>query len=469
MKPVTRHEFDAAAKAGPGPGSPTAADRAPVRSSRAVRTSPGRARWRVTSGTPGDHPAIHPLLMQVFHRPSLTEFQASLDRPDYDPGQRLVARGVDRRGLVGQVQFRPRVLYFGAAEVPVTEICDLAVLPECALSGLDDELVAEAERGARVAGAMLLTARTPDPAVFLRRGWVTTPGDAQSTGNPQAILTALAHEPHLLGGAHRWHTASPRVRLWRHVEQDALASLYTQQYRHTYGAVLRDEAYWRWLLVRRGYDRIYVLGDQESTFSPPGRLSRILAYAAVKRGDLVELADATEDHSGAALLLVRVCRDAVEQGRGVVRCSAPPGSCVHRWLRRAAGESAGCRRRDDGMTCVARLLQPHRFTKSIARELRRRIRPAAARSGRLSVATGGESTVFQFGPRSVRISRGQPGRHHVALSDPAATRLLLGLATVSELEEEGAAQATTGLARNRAGALFPRIPFHRPLLDDLPA
>ena len=45
---------------------------------------------RVAQGRAGDHLSIHPLLMSLLHGPSEVEFQLNLDRPDYDPSQRLL-------------------------------------------------------------------------------------------------------------------------------------------------------------------------------------------------------------------------------------------------------------------------------------------------------------------------------------------------------------------------------------------
>src|SRR5262245_37671413 len=51
---------------------------------------------RLAQARTGDHPAIHRLLVTVFHGPTAGEFHAQLDEPGYEPADRLVVRDGDQ-------------------------------------------------------------------------------------------------------------------------------------------------------------------------------------------------------------------------------------------------------------------------------------------------------------------------------------------------------------------------------------
>ena len=63
---------------------------------------------QVLQGRAGDHLSIHALLLSLLHSPSEAEFQLNLDRPDYDPSQRLLLKHGD--DLIGHIRLTPRLL-----------------------------------------------------------------------------------------------------------------------------------------------------------------------------------------------------------------------------------------------------------------------------------------------------------------------------------------------------------------------
>jgi hypothetical protein len=73
------------------------------------------------------------------------------------------------------------------------------------------------------------------------------------------------------------------------------------------------------------------------------------------------------------------------------------------------------------------------------------------------------------GQRTVKLTAGHPGRSYLSLKRRDLTPLLLGHWDVREALGAGRLRSSTRLAEDAAAALFPRLPWYRPPLDDLMA
>ncbi len=428
------------------------------------------ANCQLVAARTGDHLPIHQLLLEVLHRPSTIEFQAALDHPEYQPGQRLLVKHGPRQRLIGHVQLCRREVRFGAGTLPTVDLADLAVLPEFQRRDVADSLLAEAELQAAQNGAMVATARTACPIPFLRRGWALCGRHSFSTAGPRRILSGLQVEPRPPTSV--FAVQQPKrfcIRSWRHFEQDALTRLYDEHTRRTYGTAVRSDENWRWLIERHAYDRIYVAVEGNQEFTPSDMQSRIAGYAVTGSGSILEMFDTSEDGSGATQLMAHICGDAIERGRHLVRFHAPPDDPRHAWIRQAGG-TYSCGESDEGAVFVAKVLHPAKLLRCLAGELHERTKRAGlARGSEMGLCLGNASVTLQLSPRSVRVSRVKFPRSNVTLANDAATQLLLGHLTIDELIDRGSAVASTRVARELALALFPRVPWWRPPLDDLQA
>ncbi len=141
-------------------------------------------------GHAGDHPAAHRLLLSVLHRPHEAEFQLSLDRPGYQPSDRLLLmRDTD---LVAHLRLICRPLRFAQTWLPTCDVTEFACLPEFRLWGDDAALLAAAEVKARAAGAILATTWTEEPDLFAGRGWIPLGGSRCLRTSPRNLLSRLS-------------------------------------------------------------------------------------------------------------------------------------------------------------------------------------------------------------------------------------------------------------------------------------
>jgi GNAT superfamily N-acetyltransferase len=435
-------------------------------SGRAEAVEQARSPFLVTHARAGDHQVIQHLLVQVLRGPSAGEFQAALDRPEYDPGHRLLVK-LDEQPLA-HVQLVRREIYFGAVTLPVTDFVDAAVLPEYRSRGLANVLLPAAERVAADNGAMLLTARTETPGCFIERAWAVCGRHSYSSVSPRDLLAKLHADRKPIAIPWACHAAHYHIRHWRHVEQDALTRLYAENSRGTYGPPLRGDEYWRWLVVRRAYDQIYVAIQQQEGTDPYDLRAGIVAYAAVKDGRIVELIDSGATDAGLQLI-ARACADAIERDQHVIRLHAPPHHPRHAWIREAGGQHV-CAEVNQAESLLAKVIDPRRLLERLAPELYQRARRSGITRGtELGLQIGRHKIGLQVTTRSVRVVSGRLGRSYVRLSYPAATQLLLGHTDIALLVETGAAKLSTRVALDFVRGLFSQVPFWRPPLDDLEA
>jgi hypothetical protein len=363
---------------------------------------------------------------------------------------------------------------FGALRLPAVWLADLATLPEFRGQGYATSLLGAAEQEAERLSAELLMLRTSAVDFYRRRGWVVCGRHSYSTAPPRSILAlvnSLAPRrrlPSIVPGLE--HDREPlRVRLWRHVELDKLTRLYDEATSPAFGPLVRSEAYWRWLLSRRGYDRIYVAVEDAAVANGASPPERVVGYSVMLRGRVVELVAEQDRADVRRALLVQACGDAIERNDHEVRYDGPPGDPMHGFLAEAGG--AHCRREADaGHVFMARVPSPPRLLRCIAPIVYERARLAGLpRPLELGLLVDGQRWSLLLNRRSARLILARAGRSYLTCSAAVLTQLLLGHLDVRAAISERQIAASTRAAADVAAALFPQLPFWHPPLDDLPA
>ena len=417
--------------------------------------------FRLVPAQTGDHFAIHDFLLSVFHGPTEREYQATLDEPLYEPTDRiLIKRG---NAIVAHVLVKKRVLQLGPVHIATGQICELATLPEFRGRGLASALVKMAERRVASEGACLATARARVPEFFRSHGWGPYTRFCFSTADPRSLLTVLrpvVTKPLPL-------TAKPiklRIRLWRQMELEALRLLHERCTCQRFGVWQRSEACWRWLIIRRAYDRIYVAttGKRETGLVPG---QNIVAYAVSRGCEILELATRDANASFGRQLLARVCADAIERGENELTLHAPPDDPAHEWFN-AAGSPLQQPESVDQQVLLAKLLDPLQMLQRLAPRLNDRLSGAwhlALHLERqrllLQRDDGGDLTVLDD----------TTARNSVALSTSTLLNLICGQVDVDQALSAGILRVSTQVAAGRLAKLFPRVPFSWPAWDDCPA
>ena len=425
----------------------------------------------VVHAGPGDHGLSHELLQSVFHGPSESEFHAQLEAPFYEPTHRLLVKQQGRP--IAHLRLDPRTLQFGPICLATTLIADLATLPEYRGRGCATALLEAAERQIAASGAQLAILRTKIPDFYARRGWVIGGRHSYSTARPRDILSYLSatetpRASRLLEGIWRPRQQPLAIRLWRHVEQSALMRLYDAATAGTFGPLVRSDAYWRWLLSRRGYDRIYVAIEGPLKVELDDTQAPIVGYAAMKEGRIVELVADLNRADAASQLLARACGDAIERDYHTVQFEGPPGDPLHRVFELAGG----CHHHQEahnGYVFMVKLLDPLACLDSMRPQLSARAKDAElARPCDLGLMLDNDPYQLVVGRRSVKLEQGRRGRSYLSCSAAELTQLLLGHTDVRSAVTDTKLAASTRVATDVAAALFPRLPVWYPPWDDLP-
>jgi predicted acetyltransferase len=410
------------------------------------------------------------LLQSVFHAPSPTEFQAAHDDPLYEPGDRLLARRGQR--LLGHVHIVKRTMRLGSQQTPVAWLQHLSVLPEFRRQNIGTQLLLAAERKMLEEGAQVALVRTPTPDFFAGQGWVVCGRHCYSVASARSILAHLTHladrppaPPSLLATRH----PPLNIRLWRQVEQDALCRLYDEATAGASGPLVRNHDYWRWLVSRHAFDRIYVAlrGDHKLEWDQCA--ARIVGYAVVRDGHIIELVAAPGQHQAALQLLGRACSDAIERDEQSLRIDGPPRDPLHRVVVSAGGQHVA-READAGEVFMAKVFQPLAMLERLRGDLFLRAKAAElSLPNELGLVVGEERMQIGVTRRSAKLVAGKTGRSYLECSTAALTRLLLGHARIADEQTSGRIVASTRVATQTAAALFPPQWLWFPPLDHLPA
>lgn len=422
----------------------------------------------VVPGTAGDHPAVQLFLSTVFPASSGAEFQSQLDEPHYEPRDRLLIKHC--QNVAAHVRLVHRELRFGASVLPVSCLADNATLPEFRGRGYASALLSAAEQQMEQDGAVLGLLRTSELDFYRRRGWIVCGRHSYSTIGCHPLLADLPRQEACPGV--RLGDAQPpalHIRYLRRVELAAVIRLHQAQVRQAYGAFPRSEATWRWLLNRRGFDRIYVAIEGAPEIELDGTFSAIVGYAAARDGRLVELVSAPRRPDTAQWLLRRFCSDAIEQDCREIRVDLPPQHPIHAALLASGG--AYCRQPlDRGQAFMVKVLDPARLIQGLHAELRTRLgtdKPSVRRE--LGFVVGDRQWVLELTPHHSSLEPGRVGRSFVRCSRAQFWQLLLGHLDVRQAAQAGRISVSNRLALESACALLPPLPLWFPPLDDLPA
>jgi predicted acetyltransferase len=409
--------------------------------------------------------AIHRFLLDIFHQPSPGEFQAQLDEPSYEPTDRLL---IKRRGcIIAHIRTINREMRFGSQTLPIAHVSDLGTLPEHRGRGCGSALLGEAESRVRRDGAMLGLLRTNAPQFYQKRGWLVCGHHSYSMAGPRHILSHLSE----VESSCRLplHSKPPRlhIRFWRHVEQAALVRLYEECTQDTFGPCVRSEPYWRWLVGRRAYDRIYVAIEGSPRLELDDTLLPIVGYAFMRNGRIVELMTSGRRADAARCLLARACGDAIENDLHEIRLDAAPDHPLHQTIA-AAGGINRCWEEDHEDVVMVKVFDTARLVSALRNQFRKRV--LASRLSlpcELGFLIDDERYVLEITSRKSKLASGKIGRSYVECSAAEFVRLLMGDLDVNEATERGQIVPSTRLALETAGVLLPRLPLWYPPLDDL--
>ena len=414
---------------------------------------------RLVPGCAGDHPDVHHLLAEVFQGPTRDAFYGALDDPFYEPRDRLLVKRNEQ--TVSHVLISKRVMQFGELSFPTDYLSWLGTLPEFRQLGFASRLVRAADEVMHREGAVLGVLKTRVPHFFRRFGWALCGRHSQAQAGSRDLLAQLSARGLVPG------EASVSIRPWRQVELPALMRLYREMTVRRAGQFERTEAYWRWLISRKNFERIYVAVDGPDNFELEDDPARLVGYLITSEDRVLELATASSHRHIAPELLARACSEAIERDYHMVTLHAPPDDPLFD-IFHIAGGTVQCAESHQGEVHMARLMNPSAFLKMLCPELHARAEAAGiSRPCDLGILVDGEKFRLIVSRRSVKLSRNKLGRSYLACGLANFTRLLLGHLDIDAALAAGRMRASTQLAAETARALFPRLPVWRPPLDEL--
>lgn len=412
----------------------------------------------------GDQHGIFEFLTSVFHSHTATQFQNQLDDPFYEPSDRQLLHHQGR--IAGHVRVVPREIRFGGIELPVAEICELAVATSLRRRGFGALLLRAAERRAMGDKAVLGFVRSAGSPWFQRRGWVPLAAFCYSQCNTREMLAQLSADEPLPTPARELAAPQQRLlpistRIWRHVEREALMRIYDANTRHSYGPVVRSEDYWHWLISRPGFGQVYVAVEGRDRCSLDN--TPIVGYAVVHRDRVVELMADPRRPDVIRYLLARVGGEFIEHDFHNFRLEAPANSSQHELLRSAGGQFVR-KETDQGQRWHVRILDQRGLLERLNPVLAERARRAQLPDCELSMV-GGEHT-WRFIWHTNRLTcDSSVNADHQLLGDAALpTHLILSQISVEQALAAGRLRVTSEQARDAARVLFATQPYwHTPL------
>jgi predicted N-acetyltransferase YhbS len=407
------------------------------------------------------------MLVSVLHGPSQAEFQSQLDDPFYEPQDRLFVRHATH--VIAHAHLTRREMHFGPEQFAVAGLADLAVLPEYRGHGCGSALLNAVEQRMTDDGAVLGVLRTSTPEFFQRRGWCVCTRHSYSLAGARKILSHLRATENVSRSPLRQPASPLNIRLWRHVERAALCRLYAENTAKAYGPLVRSEPYWQWLIGREAYDRIYVAIDGPDKLALDDHLTPIVGYAVMREGRILELMTTPEHPKVASQLLARACSDAIEHDLHDVRIDAAPHCPIHQVLVEAGGEQH-YHEAENGEVFLVKLFAPDAFLRRLRPQLLRRAKQARLELPcELGLNVDGAKCCLSVRRRGVGIKRGRLGRSYLECGHAEFVQLLLGHLNVHAAVAAGRLGASTRIAQQIAGVLFPGLPLWRPPLDYLRA
>ena len=421
-----------------------------------------RVRQPVTRAEGGDHATIYYFLQSVFQAPSRTEYNASLEDPFYEPRDRMLLRR--QRRIVAHAHLTHRTMALGSLAIPAAGLQWLGVAPEQQGRGLGLHLLRAAEDQMHVDGALVGMLRTSRPHFFRQSGWALCGQPSYRRADARAIVARLLDRRMIPRRRRRLH-----IRPWLQWELAALTRIYNQNLVTLCGPLERTDAYWRWLIGRRGCETLYVALEGPDQLELGEVSTRIVGYAAVRGNQIVELMASPDCPRASAELLYRCCGDAIERDCHSLVLHAPPGCPLFEFFDEAGG-SGSSHASDRGEVQMMRLVSPLEFLQRLGSEFAGR---AAAvdlpRPLELGLLVDGQKYQIELGAERVGATSERMGRSYLRLNIADFTRLVLGQLDWDLAVSDGRLECSTALAGVAGRALFPSLPHWRPPWDDLPA
>lgn len=433
-----------------------------VSSELAVEIARRRVRLPVARAEGGDHAAIYYLLQTIFQAPSRAEYNASLEDPFYEPHDRLLLRR--QRCLVAHAHLTHRTMAFDGLQIPAGGLDWLGVALQQQRQGLGLHLLRAAERQMADDGALVGMLRTSIPRFFRQSGWALCGQPSCRRADVRTLLARLLDRRMIPRPRRRLH-----IRPWLQWECAALARIYQQNVGRLCGPLERTNAYWRWLIARRGCDSLYVALEGPDQLELGERSTRIVGYAAVRGDQIVELMASPDCPRAAAELLFRCCGDAIERDCHCLWLHAPPGCSLFELFDPPEGLGTP-HALERGPVQMIRLLDPLALLRRLADRLA--ARAAEARLPRpfdLGLLVDGQRYQVELGEQNVGATSERMGRSYLRLNIADFTRLVLGQLDWDAAAADGRLECSTTLAATVGRALFPSLPYWRPPWDDVPA
>ena len=421
----------------------------------------------------GDHISALHFLTSVFRGPSPGEFKASLEDPFFETHDRLLIK----RGhqILGHAQITHRTMHLGRGLIPAAGLHWLAAAPEIRGQGFGALLLRRAERLMVDEGAAVGLLSTTEPAFFRKFGWI-------DCGDRNRWIAGVWHVLAVLAQTENYPKVRKPldIRPLRRMEIHDLAGVYRLNTECRFGPLERTEAYWHWLINRRAYDEILIAIDWGKGRSRSPCQPRIVGYAVLKAGWIVELLTVPDHPKAGVQLLCRACGEAIEQGIDTLGIFLPESDPLVPLLQQAGAViSAGHPRHCEVL--MAKVLSPDRMLQRLSAELFDRAKSAGLvlpldlgfavenHKYQLSIALAAQDLPPGDGHQATtaNVGSGSVGRSYLRLGASAFSQLLLG--AVNGVSESVAIEASTKIAREAASALFPGHSLWRPPFDDLPA
>jgi hypothetical protein len=415
---------------------------------------------RIVAGHAGDHALVHALLRAVNQSPSHEDFVTWLDEPSYEPSDRLLFKHGDR--ILAHLHLLHRTAWFDGLKLPVGGAQDLAVLPEYAHNGYEQELIAAAERSLRASGAVVSLVRTERPEPFRACGWLDVRGQGFSEVSISDILAQLtARAP-----SRPRRARGLRIRRWRHFELDAVRAVYSAAAACWWGPIYRPEQYWRWLVGRKAHSELIVAVDGADEWQDVESHPHIVGYAVTSRARIVELCCLPEYVRAAPRLLVRACQDAIERDHHMLSLHAPAGDPLHEIIVTAGGSW----RSEDrtGGTMMVKLLDSAGWVEAIYPILRRRAKGAGLpRPLALAFDVGHDQYRLVLTRRSSRLVADEVAKVDIRCDPGTFCAMLVGNLNVTAACGAGRLEAADDDTLHRLAVLFPPALFWQSQFDAL--
>lgn len=421
---------------------------------------------RLVTANAGDHALVHALLRAVQQAPSPEDFATWLDEPSYEPSDRLLVKRGDQ--IVGHVQVLHRGAWFHGIQLPVGAVQDLATLPEYRQFGYDRLLLCAAEQTMRDNQAIVSVVRTDRPELFRTCGWSDVLAQGYSQANVGDILSYLSAQVTAKRRVQHRRRARPlRIRLWRHVELDAVRSVYRAAATQLWGAWQRSEPYWHWLVGRRAHSELILAIDGPDNVGDVTAESNIVGYTVMHGSRVVELCCLPGYGRAAPRLLARACRDAIEQDYHTLSLHTSPFDPLHELIVTAGG-SWCADHRGSGGTLLVKLLDPFRWIEAMYLQIRRRAKSAELeRPCEIGFHAGRCKYRFILTHRSSRLVGDAEAPADVRCTPGVFQALLVGNLNAARAREAGLLQVARDDVLDKLAVLFPPALFWQSQFDML--